>query len=104
MKLPGYAVPIPSFASLAITYIELVDWLKVLTLMVGLGTSVVIFMSWLSRRRRESTEERLVQLKLNHEQRLICAECIEGTIGKGECRVPIKFRPVDCPRLNDPEP
>jgi hypothetical protein len=64
MKLNGFMVPLPSFASVAITYAEIADWLKVLTLLVGLGTSVVVFMAWLAKRRRYVVEEKIAEAHL----------------------------------------
>jgi hypothetical protein len=104
MKLHGVMVPLPSFASIAITYAEIADWLKVLTLLFGLGTSIVIFMSWLSKRRQGRQEEALLGVKLEHERRQLCAACITGQLIHDKCIVPRLLRPSDCPRINYPDP
>jgi len=102
MKLSTLAVPFPSLASVVISLSNISEGLKMLTLAVGLVTSVVMFLAWLSKRRRDNTEENLSQLKLQHEQLLVCMECLRlgGLIG-GVCKVENKLRPKGCPNRKD---
>lgn len=60
-----YFAPVPAFASLVITLADVSEALKVLTLTVGCGVSVAMFISWCYKARKEWASEKLAELRLD---------------------------------------
>ena len=62
--LSAIAIPVPAFASVVFTALQVEEWLKVLTMFVGLASTSAMFMSWHYKAKASQAADRLAEMTL----------------------------------------